>query len=587
LGYLYQLLGSASIRVSLEEGEIATGDTNAVIVEIEEHGQDAIIHDNNTLRLIQFKHSQSARDISPDELAHLLTTFEQSEVNASAETAVEWILQTNRSLSATSEALLNGTPPGKKTRTKASALEKIRRLGARLRIEQHTLHDFEDRLRDRAMRFGIDDITKVTDGVIGLLHRTVVKPKGQRQLKTQVLDDALAGCKEALSIRASECTQRLRQQLVAIANEQGGIELTDALSRPSVEQLLQQDFTALAVVTGPGGSGKTLSLLKALYDSLDRVPRLVGALMPPPSAWSQTLQQLVASWRSKNGMPAESLGTALRRINVANVGSARPVLILCLDGLDESRWTETAHTDELLWHFFEMHQRPIQPDALLIVTCRTRQQLDELLAPQGTGRSMRRLIPEVRLDEFSVEEVRTVWERWFSGEALPPVGPASDYYGTLNQATNNSLSSDVAKALRHPVLLGCLRDWSPEGRAQLIAGNDGQWQQLLQQYIQWFSTKVTRRRTANVATVRNILRAAAVATQDTTSTTTFDMQTHWIGPGSSDTGEPRGFVKEVFEDAVTAGIVDSGEKRFDMPTQAPVAWKWHFAFVPKHLRTLP
>jgi hypothetical protein len=222
------------------------------------------------------------------------------------------------------------------------------------------------------------------------------------------------------------------------------------------------------------------------------------------------------------------------------------------------------------------------------VTCRTRQQFDDFLGPQGTGGRPPQVIPEIRLAEFTAEEFRTAWARWFAGEAIPPVEvAASDSYATLDRRAGDAVGSNVALALLHPVLLGCLRHWSPQERAQLIAGDRGRWQHLLEQYVNWFSFKVTRRHECEANFVRTVLRAAATATEDTAASTTFDMQMHWIEPGIRDSGEPRALVKAVFEDAVTAGIVDSGDVRFEMPTRAPVAWKWHFAFVPEHLRTMP
>lgn len=585
LGYLYQLLGAASIRVSLEDGAAENGDVGAVIVE--EHGQDAVVLQADTVRLIQFKHSQSAREISPSELADLLLTLEQSEASlAQKPPNVEWVLQTNRSLSAKSAALLQGKLRRGKGKITQATVRAIQRLGGRLTITAHSMRDFEGHLHDRARQFGVDDMARATNTVVGLLHQTVAKPPGQRQLILQDLDDALAGYAGARSIRASECAASLRQQLLTMAKDQGGIELAEAVPRPSVEHLLRRDYTALAVVTGPGGSGKTLSLLKGLHDLPNDQPRLVGALMPPPNPSSRTLQQLVASWRSSNGTPVESMDAALRRIIVANHGGPRPVLLLGLDGLDESKWRDRDDVQVLLLHFFELHQQPVQPDALLVVTCRTRQQFDDLLGPQGTGGRPPQAIPEVRLAEFTVEEFRTVWARWFPEDATPSVEVAADdSYTTLDQS-GDTVGSNVARSLLHPVLLGCLRHWSSEERAQLIAGDQARWQHLLEQYVSWFSIKVTRRHACEANFVRAILRAAAIATENTAASTTFDMQTHWIKPGIDDTGEPRALVKSVFEDAVTAGMVDS-EARFEMPARAPVAWKWHFAFVPEHLRTMP
>jgi type II secretory ATPase GspE/PulE/Tfp pilus assembly ATPase PilB-like protein len=47
-----------------------------------------------------------------------------------------------------------------------------------------------------------------------------------------------------------------------------------------VEKMLREPSVALAIVYGPGGAGKTLSVFKALHDYMNEQECLAGALMP-------------------------------------------------------------------------------------------------------------------------------------------------------------------------------------------------------------------------------------------------------------------------------------------------------------------
>src|SRR5262245_34723383 len=91
-------------------------------------------------------------------------------------------------------------------------------------------------------------------------------------------------------------------------------------------------------------------------------------------------------------------------------------------------------------------------------------------------------------------------------------------------------SPNPTGALTHPVLLGCIRRWTPEERTDLIAGDGGQWRRLIAQYVDWFVTKVVRRRGESANVVRAIVRAAAIATHEAAPKRVFDMETHWILP---------------------------------------------------------
>jgi hypothetical protein len=155
--------------------------------------------------------------------------------------------------------------------------------------------------------------------------------------------------------------------------------------------------------------------------------------------------------------------------------------------------------------------------------------------------------------------------------------------GLGEEALGEAEAARVAGVLRHPVLLGCLRELSVEDRGGFLRGEVGAWRSLVEKYVGWFARKVKRRRGCSMETVRSVLRAAGEATLAETTTATYQLEGHWIDPGRRDTGESRLLVEAIFVDAVTAGLVDAGGARFAMPASAPVTWKWHERFVQEHV----
>ena len=156
---------------------------------------------------------------------------------------------------------------------------------------------------------------------------------------------------------------------------------------------------------------------------------------------TRTLDELIASWRSSSPVPREPFSDALRRVERANDQYEKPVLFLGLDGLDETRLQDGGRDDVdlLISHFYQLHQLPQAPAAMLIVTCRTMNELTSRLHPLGTGGIELRAPEEVRIGDFSESELRTVWLQWFRHE--PPA--------SVRIARRNHLPRWIAWTGRH------------------------------------------------------------------------------------------------------------------------------------------
>ena len=220
----------------------------------------------------------------------------------------------------------------------------------------------------------------------------------------------------------------------------------------------------------------------------------------------------------------------------------------------------------------DLHQKADQQEALLIVTCREPNQLDGLIGAQGAGGVSPRRPYLVRLDDFTPEEFRDVWQRWFTTEP-PDVSQPSEAESTFGQPR---LPAHIGLALRHPIVLGCFRTLNPEQRIRFLNNEPEPWGVLLGLYLDWFSVKVHRRLKLNLDTVKQILRAAASATLIDSKETTYQMDEHWVRPAERETGLTRPELRRVFNDAVTAGIVRADSERLSIESAASRPWRWRF-----------
>jgi hypothetical protein len=261
------------------------------------------------------------------------------------------------------------------------------------------------------------------------------------------------------------------------------------------------------------------------------------------------------------------------------VENDRPVLLLTLDGIDEMTASGES-VDALLGHFMDLHQKADQQEALLVVTCRARTQLDELLASQGTGGRPLREPFRIELGDFTVEEFGRVWKRWFATESVPDVAQPTDPNATLG---TRSLPEGVVSALRHPVLLGCLKPLTPQDRARFLNDDAASWRLVLDAYLEWFSTKVRQRHRLDHDTTVEILRAAAAATASDGERSTYQLVAHWLTPAQQVSGLPPTLLRKVFDDAVTAGLLDVGDQRYSPSGAARIPWKWNLPRLRRHL----
>jgi hypothetical protein len=266
LGYLFQFVATAA-QISVDEP--ADGESWAVV---EEYGQDAATGTPTTVRLIQSKYSEVDSKIGPQELSEILVGFERSDRLARHPgTTTRWVLLTNRELSREADRLyrLGQTPPGGGG-VSQEHIDTILRLREHLDYEHVTLEQATEDLEARARQFGETDTRRVADRVFTLLRKITLQPQGTRRLWKEDLDEAIADRPNPQVLFGADSYKRRSEELAEHAQDQRGVRIEDAVPRQAIERVFGMDDHALVVVTGPGGSGKTLSLLKATHGLVTR-----------------------------------------------------------------------------------------------------------------------------------------------------------------------------------------------------------------------------------------------------------------------------------------------------------------------------
>jgi hypothetical protein len=218
----------------------------------------------------------------------------------------------------------------------------------------------------------------------------------------------------------------------------------------------------------------------------------------------------------------------------------------------------------------------------LIVTCRSMQSVNSITRGPGVGAEDPRPIEPVVLGDFTDEELLEVWSRWFSESA-----PDELFEGPRETAEEREKRQRL-RALRHPVVLRCVKEeeLSPSQRRDLVREERDVWDRVLARYVDWFCSKVERRRGCSQAEAKSVLRAAAAAaaSAEASSRDWFDKREHWVLP-ALDRVRALGWhvVEGIFDDAETSGLITRGES-YAGPARGDVTWNWQLPATWGYLR---
>jgi hypothetical protein len=585
-GFFYQLLGSAADLAS------ATTDPLASLL-LEPSHEDALLSLASGSILVQFKYSAGRREIAPAELAKILLKLEEHDGGSGC----TWRLSTNRPFSPDARCLLAGTDTKGKPRTAAAAKNRsvIKKLRKKLVVDRLTFTDLDEQLSKRGQLFGLtaDEIQQGAHRLVGTMMHLVQEHGPGAAIGHAFLDEHLVGFPDPGHLYGADRAADVAAELDVLASSHlNGPSLDEAVPRKALANVFRTPDEPVVVVTGPGGCGKSLSVLRAVRDHVLAQRALGGMLF---SDRIESLEDLVAKWRNpKRHQQPDRLELTLERLRIANPRSDGWILVLGLDGLDEDGWrspNRIAHLRELVRCVRESRLgTPLATAELkLIITCRDKREVDDILAGSGVGAGTRNEGQEVPLDMFDDRELREIWFKWFPHLPLPiSAQTEGDRDLELISDTGRSatvIDQRVAHALRQPTMLGCFRELGEVQQRGVLNGDAHAWTELMQKYLVWFTRKVFRRRTLPSGEALGMLSACAKATSPDPEAS-HDRDTDWVRPAVEFSERTRADALRLFEDAVTSGLIETDAGNYRIPECRPVTWRWRYAFVEEYLRTL-
>lgn len=547
LGYLFQLLGTASVCVrEVVPGDDAWADLVARVgdgeVRCEEFGQDAVVRPlglpDQGVTAIQFKYSATpGKRISISELIEILSAFDSStrEATARGVRISHYALISNRTLNASAQQLANDArsspdPPGVlrlQTTQRGKPIDKNVSLLAPYSGKVHeaakawhavlqaleippgaTFEGDLARLRHFAARYGVLD-REWEARLSALIGALVTETAGRKHVEVthEWLKGQLAGDPNAANLQFGSkysphisilCRTRLDDQ----APVRHRIPLDFFVQRHALQVIRDQiSLNPVVFVYGDGGCGKSLAVEEYLRSVCDR--QLVwseSALNATESGIVDAINH-VRSPSCRAGVPDRSFSEVRGRLDIANP-TMHPLMTIDLDGVDEApdRRAEIHQLINLCWAGGRYEESP----ASLIVTCRSPAAgafaRDKLVSDWiGTPEpDLVRGVGFVPVEEFVDQELRQAAEL-LNGRPERRIFDALDAHQPSSRSSrfpdSKPISADVLHALKHPVVWGGYASLAEESdRDGVLDGTLANLAVLAQQLLRRFLLRCCSRR---------------------------------------------------------------------------------------------
>lgn len=640
VGYLMQILGGAQDYVACltaRKDEPADGGFQTLLsFEHEAHGQDFAAVAGTptgglTRTLTQYKFSLQPNKytITPNELEEITKALRQGEeaANRGDRLPTRFVLRTNRPLSPESRKAFDSAKAGEpstllttKTVREQVAGKRVTRRVARdpdfgrvlaVLDYQHFDPDRARReLEDYARRFGVyqtDELDRGVDRVISLLFGAATS-YGSKQVRREDFEQSLVGFRAPRQLTTEALAPLLSAELARQRRQVLGVEPPRFLvPRSAARDLAGRAEEALVVIIGDGGCGKSVVLWEAVQAAVQAAGparRLASLITGAGADTGNGLATLVAAWRTKEDAPpgTDSDDVAVQRLIRANPGVDPPILVLGLDGVDEVPYDQSwrHRAGRLIRYFWELHQNPRGvPPARLYVTCRSRGDVEPFIGSRGGHGVVGRPIRYVTVGEFSDGELAVVCRRTAGVDpgvadtllraiAARTPGPydagavADDPYSpeplgfTAVAGAALGAALDALRVIRHPILWHHFSEMSQSEQAALLGGAPHALDGLADRYLDWFARRAQSRRDFTPADVRIVL--GAVAKRCANPEVSYE-PSDWNVPARDASGWGDVFVRKLFHEAVSSGMIDEIPSAGGGSGKAPGSWRWRHPFV--------
>lgn len=536
-GYLYQVVAMLGLTAYAERSSGLSADSDEMDVvlrlmqegnvSLEQYDADALLRpadlgDDTNCVLFQIKFSaRPGRTITDTDMQEIINGLKASARRArhAGQPVGGYVLVTNRPISGTARSRCDTGLP-------------------RVRLLTVDERSARERLKRFAQAHGAED-AEIEHGISLLIGQALQRPDDAITVRT--LRHAFTAYEETrrltpdiLAPVAQTCVQQFWTRYLGLHGE--------PVARDALDRLDKEARThALIVITGEGGTGKTVALWQWAWRRTTMPSPLVDALIDLrlASAVRDTLiTDIICDWSDlppgHSRRQTDTFDRAWGRLHIANPDVLHPIMYVALDGLDERITTANqrhAITSILEWFWNEerAERRGKPPRATLIVTCRNASDLEmhwlrfhlaELvtLPIEDFSDNELRRAATAAIGSNDDERVLRMILASLSQSDAPGATGAFKTIGDVSiaafaePATAPAVDQDILTSLRHPVTWYAFAHLSSGSRRAVLDQDPDALDVLAQALVDRFSKKVQDRHPEidqRFAAAMQVLQAAA------------------------------------------------------------------------------
>jgi hypothetical protein len=592
-GYLYQIVGEWGLLAKAYDKLSPDGQGLATLLAFtkganafhEPAGQDFGMEGLGTggkyeRKFVQFKYSTQPSDnpIQPKELLEIAQRFRASEevANKLAKLSTGYVLITNRDWSSEAPAFIkaakNDEPHRLFGRARAKKAERaiIKEL-SRYQIDEN---EWASSLRKYSHRLGLTD-TEFSAGINRLIARLVTDSAKiqSRPISKEDLDEELAGFPSPNLLTRAGIQNKIRLNIEQF--KAGARTPSDLLRRQIIDEIEVATDSAIVIVCGEGGTGKSAALCKSLEELApnNTVPKQYVAAEFAADLPKHWFGEVVAKWRNcpPDKLHTDSPQVSLLRLSNAHGDHSRPIMVLAIDGFDELRVTDLERNTyarsliAFIWEqFVEEQRQPLPPKLILLATCREHKDVYQLLPQWGQQSSHKPRM--IAVGDFDANELADVARQFLpdtvsnriSERVAAENGRAALTFATLATGVqglqSKPISDEIFQAILHPLFWRFFSELNDEPMQHRALDGDGDIvQQLCRNYMDWFLQKAGQRNPdIDPSMIKPTLKSIAKLTS--AKNQVFTCAPHWITTACN-MGFGEAAADRLFREAKSFGLV--------------------------------
>ncbi|MCA9037682.1 MAG: hypothetical protein KDA91_21260 [Planctomycetaceae bacterium] len=594
-GYFYQSVLTSALPVELLETLHRDGATDSIelmsIVYPEEHGQDAVViagaGTKVVAKVVQHKFSswpdKNTNEISPAELFDILEKLDKSAQHVKERHKVEprICLHTNRRLSLHSKKYLDASrndepndaldktvqqldKDGKVTANAGRSLEKnklYRECLKKLEYDPKHVGDAKATLERRAHTFGVtttevnERMKRIEGEVYGIMTNAAL-----RKISLADLDRWLTGDDAPSPIASKRTDEIMRGEL----NDAGQFldRFHPLVTRGQQTELAAALNSSIILVVGEGGLGKSTLVFQYLTSVLQIPPTQYVSARHVTDTSSVWCGHVFCRWRNSQNHNLRNCDPegVLKRLELATPTGKSPLLLLWLDGIDESGAERFDDVLRELRPLLREEQNRINataaaPRIQLILTCR---RADDFEVPYGIedqfGNGNYR-VPVIEMQQFNRSDISNLPDGF-----LPPT-VVKRFCEGLEDSNNktwdngqriDALTESDIEPFCHPPLMAALRQVDEKTAHGCLDKDSASMRKVAKLYLKWFALKVCRRRRARAK--EEVFQQLSVIADACGNNGPFSYYDHWESPAIK-----FGFLQlqahDLYKEALSAGLI--------------------------------